>query len=125
MEHEHTKGLYGQITHTELSSTDPEATRAWCADVLGWQFQPPFPTPAGEYHLYTYAERAGGGIRWTGDGEQPGVLPFVHVEDTQESLDRALAAGAEQVAGVERIAPEVSVAVVRAPGGVMIGLSGP
>lgn len=125
MDHEHTKGLYGQITHTELASGDPEATRAWCADVLGWEFQPPLPTPAGDYHLYTYAERAGGGIRRTGDGEQPSAVPFVHVEDTQGALDRALAAGAEQVAGVERVAPEVSIAVVRAPGGVVIGLSGP
>lgn len=28
MEHEHTKGLYGQITHTELASHDPEAARS-------------------------------------------------------------------------------------------------
>lgn len=36
--HEFTRGLYGWITHTELSSTDPEATREWCAEVLGWKF---------------------------------------------------------------------------------------
>lgn len=46
--HEFTRGQYGCITHTELASTDPAATRAWAAKVLGWAFQPPFPSPAGD-----------------------------------------------------------------------------
>ena len=33
--HEFTDGLYGWITHTDLASTDPTATKAWCAEVLG------------------------------------------------------------------------------------------
>jgi hypothetical protein len=30
--HEFTHGLFGSITHTDLSSTDPEAIRDWCAE---------------------------------------------------------------------------------------------
>lgn len=53
--HEFTQGLYGWITHTDFSSTDAGATRDWCAEVLGWTFQPPFPTPSGDYHLFAYS----------------------------------------------------------------------
>jgi hypothetical protein len=79
--HEFTRGLYGWITHTELSSADPVATRDWCAEVLGWKFQPPFPSPAGDYHLFAYSASGGGGIRPTAPGEAPGSTPTVHVEN--------------------------------------------
>lgn len=73
--HEFTRGLYGAITHTELASDDPGATQAWAAHVLGWQFRPPFPSPAGDYHLFAYSDTGGGGIRATADGEGPGSTP--------------------------------------------------
>ena len=123
--HEFTRGLYGSITHTELSSTDPEATRDWCAEVLGWTFQPAFPSPAGDYHLFAYSESGRGGIRHTAQGEAPGSTPTVHVEDTQTAYDAALAAGAESVNPPETAMEGVRIAMVRAPGGVLIGFSGP
>jgi len=123
--HAFTDGLYGWITHTELATDDPAATRSWCQEVLGWQFQQPFSTPAGEYHLYAYSEQGGGGIRATAPGERPGSTPTVHVRDTQAAYDAALAAGAEAVAAPHRVMDGVSTALVRAPGGVLIGFSGP
>jgi hypothetical protein len=123
--HEFTRGLYGWITHTELSSTDAAATRDWCAAVLGWDFQPPFPTDRGEYHLFAYSEAGGGGIRGTSQGEAPGSTPTVHVSNTQQAYDAALAAGAESVSPPTKVMKGVCVATVRAPGGVVIGLSGP
>lgn len=123
--HDFTRGLYGHITHTDLATSDPEATREWCSTVLGWQFRPAFPTPGGDYHLFTYSETAGGGVRATAQGEEPGATPTVHVEDTQESYDAALAAGAEPVQPPTRIMEGVCTALVRAPGGVLIGFSGP
>src|SRR3989449_4344435 len=57
--HVPTRGLYGWITHTELASADPAATKAWCAKVLGWTFKPSFPMPdGGEYHLFAYSDRS-------------------------------------------------------------------
>ena len=123
--HEFTRGLYGWITHTELSSTDPAATREWCAQVLGWSFQPPFPTASGDYHLFAYSEAGGGGIRHTAPDEAPGSTPTVHVEHTQSAYDAALAAGAESVNPPTVIMAGVCTALVRAPGGVLIGFSGP
>jgi uncharacterized protein len=123
--HEFTRGLYGWITHTELSSTDPAATRSWCAEVFGWTFQPPFPTPGGDYHLFAYSEAGGGGIRRTAPGEVPGSTPTVHVADTQAAYDAAVVAGGEPVSPPTTVMEGVSVAMVRAPGGMLIGLSGP
>ncbi len=123
--HDFTDGLYGHITHTDLSSTDPAATRDWCAAVLGWTFQPPFPTPGGDYHLFAYSEAGGGGIRATAPTELPGSTPTVHVRNTQDAYDSALAAGAESVNPPTKIMEGVCTALVRAPGGVLIGFSGP
>jgi uncharacterized protein len=123
--HEYTPGLHGWITHTELSSDDPVATRDWCAGVFGWAFQPAFPSPAGEYHLFAYSDHGGGGIRQTASGEAPGSTPTVHVDDTDQTYRAALAAGAESVAEPHDIMPGVRIALVRAPGGVLFGLSGP
>lgn len=121
-----TRGLYGWITHTDLSSTDPAATKSWCATVLGWKFQPAFSMPdGGEYHLFAYSKKGGGGIRPVNAPEQPGSLPYVHVADAQAAFEAALREGAEQVSPPQRVMAGVTIAVVRAPGGVVIGFSGP
>lgn len=123
--HEHTPGLHGWITHTELASDDPTATHEWCAQVFGWTFQPALKTPAGEYHLFAYSDQGGGGIRRTAPGETPGSTPTVHVDSTDEAYQAALAAGAQPVAEPHDVMPGVRIATIRAPGGLLIGLSGP
>lgn len=123
--HVPTKGLYGWITHTDLGSLDPAATREWCQKVLGWTFRPSFPTPAGDYHLFAYSEKGGGGIRQVRAPEVPGSLPYIHVADAQAAFDKAIREGAEAVSPPERVMEGVTIAIVRAPGGVAIGLSGP
>ena len=86
---------------------------------------PPFATPNGEYHLLAYSDKGGGGIRPTNEGELPGSIPYVHVADARASFDRAIGAGAEPVMEPERVMDGVTIALVRAPGGVVIGFSGP
>ncbi len=123
--HVPTRGLYGWITHTELISSDPSATKAWCAKVLGWTFKPSVPIPDGEYHLFAYSESGGGGIRPTNPSEQPSSIPFLHVADTRLAFDKALREGADEVSPPARVMEGVTIAIVRAPGGVPIGFSGP
>lgn len=124
--HEPTQGLYGWITHTELASGDPGATKAWCAEVLGWRFMPSFPTEGdGEYHLFAYSDQGGGGIRPTHPPEVPGSIPYVHVEDCQAAFDRAIEAGGEEMLAPTRVMEGVTTAIVRAPGDVPVGFSGP
>ena len=45
--HKFTRGLYGHITHTDLASADPSATKEWCRKVLGWRFTFSMPVPGG------------------------------------------------------------------------------
>ena len=123
--HSPTPGLYGWITHTELSSLDPSATKAWCAKVLGWKFKPPMPMPGGDYELFTYSDKGGGGINPIKSPDVPGSVPYVHVADAQAAFDKAIREGAEAVQRPMRVMEGVTVAVVRAPGGVQIGLAGP
>ena len=123
--HEFTRGLYGWVTHTEFASSDPGATKAWCAKVLGWAFKPSFPMPGGgEYHLFAYSDSGGGGIRSNNPPEMPGSIPYVHVADARAAFEKALREGAEAMFPPERIMEGVTIAIVRAPGGVPIGLSG-
>ncbi|HJZ80725.1 MAG TPA: hypothetical protein VKD91_10275 [Pyrinomonadaceae bacterium] len=123
--HKFTRGLYGWITHTDLASLDPAATKAWCAKVLGWKFKPPFPVPGGEVHLFAYSAKGGGAVRAINPPEVPGSLPYVHVADAAASFARALEEGAEEMMPPTRIMEGVTLAIVRAPGGVPVGFSGP
>jgi predicted enzyme related to lactoylglutathione lyase len=125
LSHVHTQGLYGWITHTELASADPAATKEWCAKVLGWKFKPSFPIPGGENHLFAYSNQGGGGIRPNNPPEVPGSIPYIHVADAQAAFDKALREGAEEMLSPTRVMEGVTVAIVRAPGGVPIGFSGP
>ena len=123
--HKFTRGLYGWITHTDLASRDPAATKAWCAEVLGWSFKPSFPVPGGELHLFAYSTKGGGAVRSVKPPELPGSIPYVHVADAAAAFAKALKAGAEEMMSPTRVMEGVTVAIVRAPGGVPIGLSGP
>jgi uncharacterized protein len=123
--HKFTRGLYGWITHTDLASLDPAATKAWCAKVLGWKFKPPFPTPGGDVHLFAYSAKGGGAVRSINPPEVPGSLPYVHVPDAAAAFVKACEEGAEEMMAPTRIMEGVTLAIVRAPGGVLIGFSGP
>jgi predicted enzyme related to lactoylglutathione lyase len=81
--------------------------------------------PGGEYHLFAYSDKGGGGIRPLFPGEAPASTPFVHVANAQAAFDKAIAAGAEAVQKPQRVMEGVTIAMVRAPGGVLIGISGP
>ncbi|HYF44855.1 MAG TPA: VOC family protein [Acidimicrobiales bacterium] len=124
--HEPTQGLYGWITHTDLASSDPDATRTWCEAVLGWRFMATMESEtAGRYHLFSYSDQGVGGIRGINPPETPGSVPFVHVPDARAAFDAAIAAGAEEIVAPARVMEGVTTAIVRAPGGVAIGFSGP
>lgn len=125
LRHDPIEGLYGWVTHTELASAAPDATKAWCASVLGWTFKSSFPTPNGDYHLFAYSDQGGGGIRRNNPPETPGTIPYVHVPDARSVYRKALQEGAEEMLPPTSVMEGVTIAIVRAPGGVPIGFSGP
>ena len=119
--HVPTPGLYGWITHTDLASNNPTATRDWAAKVLGWTFRPPMAMPGGEMHFFAYSDQGGGAIRRNNPPEIPGSIPYIHVADCRASYEKALREGAEEMLSPTRVMDGVTVAIVRAPGGVPIG----
>ena len=123
--HRFTRGLDGWITHTDLASRDPAATKAWCTSVLGWRFKPPFDAGGGDVHLFTYSSKGGGAVRPVSPPEIPGSIPYVHVADCAAAYAKALQAGAEEMMSPTRVMEGVTIAIVRAPGGVPVGISGP
>jgi predicted enzyme related to lactoylglutathione lyase len=112
----------GLITHTELASADPPATRAWCAKVLGWKFGQAMPTPTGPYHTWRFDNGTGGGIRTNNPPEVPGSIPYCEVADIKASYSKALAAGATEMFPPEQLPGGMGwIAIIAAPGGVAIG----
>lgn len=79
----------------------------------------------GEYHLFAYSDKGGGGIRATNASEAPGSSFSVHVADTPAAFEKALREGAEEMLPPTRVMEGVTIAVVRAPGGVPVGFAGP
>lgn len=112
----------GVITHTELASADPMATRTWCEQVLGWRFGPSVPTPSGPYHMWQFAIGTGGGIRANNPPEVPGSIPYCEVGEIQDTYRRALAAGAAEMVAPMMLPGGMGwIAIVAAPGGVAFG----
>lgn len=115
----------GFISHTELVSSDPEATKAWAQKALGWKFMPSMPTPNGPYHMWRFAENQGGGIRANNAPEAPGSIPYVEVADIRRTFDKAVKSGATPMMPPEEIEGGMGwIAVVQAPGGPAVGLWG-
>lgn len=112
----------GVITHTELASADPPATRTWCETVLGWKFGTPVPTPTGPYLMWRFANDTGGGIRANNPPEIPGSIPYCEVADIRAAFSKAIASGATERVGPMALPDGMGwIAIVAAPGGVAIG----
>jgi hypothetical protein len=115
----------GFISHTELASHDPVATKAFCKEVLGWRFTDVVPTPTGDYHLWRFEEGSGGGIRITNPGEPPMATPYCEVPDIGAAEANARKAGAKTILPPMQIPDGGYICIVEAPGGVNIGFWAP
>ena len=110
------------ITHTELASSDPYATREWCESVLGWKFDRSVPTPAGPYFMWQTKMGTGGGIRANNPPEVPGSIPYVEVKDIKAAFKSAIKNGATEMFPPDKLPGNAGwIAIVAAPGGVAIG----
>ena len=116
----------GYVSHTELASSDPAATKNWAQKVLGWSFGEPMQIPGGEYHMWRFDENSGGGIRKTNPGEPGGAIPYVEVPDIKAAEAAARKAGATtMMPPMEVPGSGGSICVVQAPGGVPVGFWAP
>lgn len=79
----------------------------------------------GDDHRFVHSDEGGGGIRRNDPPVGPGSIPYVHVSEARAAYDKALREGAQEMVPPTRVMEGVTVAIVRAPGGVPIGFSGP
>lgn len=116
----------GFISHTELASADPLATKAWAEKVLGWRFGPSMPMPDGtQYHMWDFGGQQGGGIRGVSGPEPPGTIPYCEVPDIKAAHAKAVQAGATEMMPPTPIPGSGGwISVVQAPGGPAIGFWG-
>lgn len=114
----------GFVSHTELVSNNPVATKAWTEKVLGWKFTAPMPMPTGPYHMWDFGNNTGGGIRNNNATENPGTVPYVEVNDIKASWARAVKEGATPMMPPTEVPGGGWIAMVQAPGGCAIGFWG-
>ena len=115
----------GFISHTEIASADPPATRAWAEKVLGWKFST-MPMPDGsQYHMWDFGDQTGGGIRGNNGPEPPGTIPYCEVPDIKAAHAKAVKAGATEMMPPTSIPGSGGwISIVQAPGGPAIGFWG-
>jgi uncharacterized protein len=110
----------GLISHTEFASRDPNATRQFCQKLFGWEFAVE-DGPTGEYHTFRLDGSTGGGIRALNKAEAPAAIPYVEVEDLDES-ERVATQNGAKVLTPRTSMDNGSLLVLQAPGGPILGL---
>jgi uncharacterized protein len=108
----------GGISYLRIPTDDPRATAAFYANVFGWNVdtdrdEPSFEDGSGHVigHFVSHLAVAGEG----------GIRPYVHVEDVDATLARAVAAGGDVVDG-RYTEGDLWVATFRDPPGNVIGI---
>ena len=83
------------------------------------------PTTQGPYHMWSFGNDMGGGIRAHNPPEVPGSVPYVEVADIRKAYAKAVQAGATPMMPPEEVPGGMGrIAIVMAPGGPAIGLWG-
>ncbi len=109
------------IVHFEIRSADPNASRAFYAELFGWTY------PPGGFPEYTYVDSGvptgtiPGGISPT-QGGKPMVTVFAGVADVPAALDKAVALGGTIVQPATR-APGVTFGLFADPQGHVVGVA--
>jgi predicted enzyme related to lactoylglutathione lyase len=109
------------IVHFEIRSLDPDATRAFYAEMFGWAY------PAGAIADYTYVDSGvpqgtiPGGISPT-QGGRPLVTVFAGVADVTTALEKAVALGGTIVQAATKV-PGVTFGLFADPQGQVVGVA--
>ena len=109
------------IVHAEIRSTDPDATRKFFADLLGWTYPDPGAVPG-----YTFVDTGVPGALYTAisplQGDADLVTFFVGVEDMAAAIADATSLGGRVVQEPVAV-PGVSFALIADPLGHVVGLA--
>jgi predicted enzyme related to lactoylglutathione lyase len=122
-----TRGVDNSPTWFETLSRSYTDSVAFYADVFGWEPQTMSDTPEFRYTTMGRDESAGAGIMDAAGflGDQPSRWQFyVQVEDTDETVAKAVASGAELLMPVDDT-PYGRIALMEDPSGVLFSVMGP
>lgn len=113
------------FTWNELARSDPGRARRFYADVFGWTFEP-FRLPGGDYWVARAGDTTVGGLGGLDTGP-PGLttsawVSWIEVDDVDEVLSRASAAGGAIVEAPSDVPQVGRVAILRDPTGALVGL---
>jgi predicted enzyme related to lactoylglutathione lyase len=121
IDHRRRDAMGNPIVHFEIRSTDPNASRAFYAELFGWTY------PAGGFPDYTYVDSGvpqgtiPGGISPL-QGGKPMVTVFAGVADVAAALDKAVELGGTIVQPATR-APGVTFGLFADPQGHVVGVA--
>ena len=108
------------VIHAEIRSQDPDATRAFFAELFGWQYS------EGAFPGYTFVDRGVEGALPTAIGPLQGgadaVLFFVGVEDVEATLARAEQLGGRTIQPAQEV-PGVTFGVFADAQGHVVGVA--
>jgi predicted enzyme related to lactoylglutathione lyase len=108
------------VIHAEIRSADPDATRAFFADLLGWTYAD------GAFPGYTFVDTGIPNALPAAIGPLQGgadtVLFFVGVEDVAATLERVEQLGGRTIQPAQEV-PGVTFAVFEDPEGHVVGVA--
>ena len=108
------------VIHAEIRSADPDATRAFFADLFGWTYSD------GAFPGYTYAHTGVEGALPTAIGPLQGgpetTVFFIGVEDVEATLARAEELGGRTIQPAQQV-PGVTFAVFADAQGHVVGVA--
>jgi len=108
------------VIHAEIRSQDPDATRAFFAELFGWTYSD------GAFPGYTFVDPGVGGALPTAIGPLQGgaeaVLFFVGVEDVEATLERAEQLGGKTIQPAQQV-PGVTFGVFADTQGHVVGVA--
>src|SRR3989449_11695869 len=85
---------HGTLAFSELTSTDPKATRSFLERTFGWSFES-VAFPMGEYLSFKTPGGGRGGGRPVAPREGPGSMNYVLVQDLDAATTKIKRAGGE------------------------------
>lgn len=109
----------GAITYLHIPAGDPREAAAFYREVFGWQInnpdsdRPSFDTPNGRL--------SGAWVSKLRSVSEPGLLPYIYVDDVDDTVERIVAHGGEVVADPFREGL-LTVATFRDTAGNVLGL---
>jgi predicted enzyme related to lactoylglutathione lyase len=108
------------VIHAEIRSADPDATRAFFADLFGWTYSD------GAYPGYTFVDTGVEGAIPTAisplQGDTDAVLFFIGVQDVEATLARAEELGGKIVQPAQQV-PGVTFGVFADAQGHLVGVA--